>query len=313
MTEQTITLRGRDHFGRRVPPQALAPILELIPEVIRKAVRMRFEGRSRGKGPRPDWLKAATDVRFLGHDGDNETVLHFEAPELGHAASGLYASVNLRPTDPDPSDTGFDLMADMLRDVSDQKTDSELFDQPMLDSIARFGSFLCGPFRELTVAAHGRSADQSVAVTPAVVESAHHLHTNTPLPRQVRIVGRLDMVRASTRTFAVVLDDAQEVRGVLTDGEFDAVSRLMEQRVMVLGRAVFRPSGRLLRVDSESVSATTESGSFFSAVPTPVRKTFDLRDAVRDQSHKLGVAAVIGMWPGDETDEQVAEALRSLG
>ena len=37
-------------------------------------------------------------------------------------------------------------------------------------------------------------------------------------PRRVRLCGVLDMVRASTQTFALKLDDGQEARGSLTDG-----------------------------------------------------------------------------------------------
>ena len=31
-----------------------------------------------------------------------------------------------------------------------------------------------------------------------------------------------------------------------------------------------------------------------------------------DQSHKQGIADIIGKWPGDETDEQVLQALEEL-
>ena len=34
----------------------------------------------------------------------------------------------------------------------------------------------------------------------------------------------------------------------------------------------------------------------------------DLREALREQRHKKGVSAIFGKWPGNETDEQIAEA-----
>jgi antitoxin (DNA-binding transcriptional repressor) of toxin-antitoxin stability system len=34
--------------------------------------------------------------------------------------------------------------------------------------------------------------------------------------------------------------------------------------------------------------------------------------ATGEPAHKLGVGAIIGKWPGDETDEQIETALRRL-
>src|SRR5579883_2118179 len=148
MTTQTITLKSREHFGRRVPSQAFGRVLEVIPEAVRQSVRMAFEGRSRAKGKRPDWLRAATDVRFVGHEGDDETILRFETPTLGEAAPRLYAQQELWPTRPEAADTGFDLLADVLLDVATKNADSERFDRSLLDSIAGFGKVLNGTFTE---------------------------------------------------------------------------------------------------------------------------------------------------------------------
>ena len=32
----------------------------------------------------------------------------------------------------------------------------------------------------------------------------------------------------------------------------------------------------------------------------------------KEQSHKRGVAAIVGKWPGDETDEQINDWLEEL-
>ena len=117
---------------------------------------------------------------------------------------------------------------------------------------------------------------------------------------------------AGTQSFGVLLDDGQEIRGVLVEGEIEDISSLLNQRVLVVGKAVYRASGRLLRIDAEAITKTTEEGRFFSSIPKPVRQKFDLRDTMREQQHKLGVAAVIGKWPGDETEEEIRQALKEL-
>ena len=118
------------------------------------------------------------------------------------------------------------------------------------------------------------------------------------------------MIRSSTNSFAIKLTSGQEVRGVLTNGEVARVTELFGQQVLILGRAIYRPSGQLLRIDADEVVPAGDRDQFFSAVPKPKRSRSDLRDVLRQQQHKKGVAAIFGKWPGTETDEQIAAALK---
>jgi hypothetical protein len=312
MITQTITLSSREHFGKRVPSQALGSVLERLPEAVRQSVRMAVEGRSRARGKRPDWLRAAADLQFLGHDGDDQTFLHFETKTLSEAAPRLYEQQELWPTKPDAGDTGLDILADVFRDVAARNADSERFDRPLLDSLAHFGKVLTGGFTEMALPARRTAAASQVVVTPQVAEFARTLYTNTPQPQRVRVAGKLDMLRASTQSFGVLLDDGQEIRGVLIEGDIEGLGPLLNQRALVLGKAVYRASGRLLRIDAEAVVHAPDEGRFFSTIPKPVRQRFDLRERVREQQHKTGLAAVLGRWPGDETEEEIRQALKEL-
>ncbi|NLF09369.1 MAG: hypothetical protein GX594_15525 [Pirellulaceae bacterium] len=61
------------------------------------------------------------------------------------------------------------------------------------------------------------------------------------------------------------------------------------------------------------LAAASDISQFFSAIPKPRRSRYDLRDVLREQQHKKGIAAIFGKWPGDETDQQIAEAMKELG
>jgi hypothetical protein len=309
---QSIVLRSSQHFGRRVPTQAVGHVLSAVPDAVRMSIRMAIEGRSRARGKRPDWLRAASDIRFVGHDGKDETVLFFEAPSLGDAAPGIYAQKELWPTKPAPSETGFDVLAGVVTDVAAQNADSERFDRPLLDQIAGFKNVLNGTFNELAIVAQQQALQPSAVMTLSIIESARTLYTNIPIPQRVRVVGKLDMVRASTQSFGVILDDGQEVRGVLTVGDIRSISSLLNQRVLVLGKAIYRASGKVLRVDAEEVTAAHENGSFFSSIPAPARKRFDFKETAAAQGQATGIGPIIGKWPGDETDEQIEQALQEL-
>jgi hypothetical protein len=310
-TVQTVTLRGERHYGRKVPAKPLGELLRTLADAVRCAVRMAFESRSRAKGQRPAWLDAATDIRFLDHCGDDETVLHFETPRLGDAAPQLYEQKELWPSRPSPDDTGFDLLADVVADVAAENADSERFDRPLLRVLERFGHGFDHSFQRLELTGTRYRASNPCLVTPEIVAAAQKLSRETPRPETARIMGTLDMIRVSTNGFAIQLE-GQEARGVLTNGDVGAFKELLGQDVVVVGKAVYRPSGKLLRIDAEAVAPAAEKDRFFARVPKPARPGYDLRTALREQQHKRGMSAIIGKWPGDETDEEIERALREL-
>lgn len=310
---QTITLTSDEHFGRKVPSRAFGEILRVIPDAVRYSVRMAFEARSRATGKRPDWLAAASDIRFLDHSGEDQTVLHFESPRLGDVAKSLYAQREFWPTRPDPNDTGFDLLGDVVADIAAGNADSERFDRPLLQLLERFKSGLNKSFQRLEWTGTRYPVSKPSVITPAVIDAARRLSVETPRPEAIRIVGTLDMIRVSTNAFAIKLEGGDEARAVLTNGEVANLTDFLKRDVLVLGKAVYRSSGNLLRIDAEEVVPAADRDRFFAAIPKSSRPRYDLRAVLREQQHKRGIAAVIGKWPGDETDEEIERALKELG
>jgi hypothetical protein len=309
---QTVTLHSDRHVGRNVPPKALGELLRVLPEAIRFSIRMAFESRSQAKGKRPRWLTAASDIRFLEHTGEDVTILHFSVPRLGEAARNLYEQREFWSTRPDPSDTGFDLFGDVIKDVTSNDTDSIRFDRRLLQQIERFRYGLNGTFQRMEITSERFTAEKPAIIDKQVVETASRLSHNTPEPQKTRVVGTLDMIRSSTNSFAIKLKDGEEVRGVLTEGKIAKVTDLLEREVLILGKAIYRPSGKLLRIDADEVIPASDQDRFFSSIPKPKRTRFDLREAIKDQQHKKGVAAIYGKWPGNETDEEIEAALREI-
>lgn len=310
--ERTLTLRSDEHYGQRVPPQAFGEILRTFPELLLRSVRMSFEGRSTVRGPRPQWLQAASDIRFVDHQGEDETILYFETPMLGEAAAELYDQQEFWPSRPDPEDTPFDLLADVVEDVRRRASDSERFDRPLLKKLHDMGRGLNGTFQSCLVSSRRYPDDQPVAVDQAVVTSADELTRSTPQPRQIRIAGVLDMIRASTNTIGVKLDKGQEIRGVLLHGDATQIHDLLNEKVTLLGKAIYRPSGNLLRVDVAEVRSMQDEDAFFTQVPTPQRAAKDREVVVEQQRRTSNIAAIIGRWPGDETDAEIELALQEL-
>ncbi|MFS8066978.1 MAG: hypothetical protein ACMG6S_11455 [Byssovorax sp.] len=309
----TVRLSSPKRFGKHVPPSSLGMALQQVETGVKRSVLMAFEGRSVATGRPRAWFNSACDVRFLGMDGDEETLLHFEAPTFGEAASELYRQTELWTARPPPQWTGFDALAGVLQDVRAGNQDSERFDRQLLQTIAHFRRLLEGDFDRVGIEEHRTGKPGEAVLDHTTVEIARRLSEATPKNRPVRVVGRLDMLRVSTQSFAIHLDDGNEVRGVLTDGNASALRAMVNERVLVLGRAVYRPSGRVLRLDADSVEPGAGLPSIWSKVPGPLaRPVHAASDYRKPQTSTSGVNAFFGKWPGPESDEELIALLAEL-
>lgn len=310
--EYQLILKNTQGIGHRVPPDSLAPLFLQVKPVIRNTILMAFEGRSTKRGQRPGWLDAAADIRFVAISGDGDTVLHFEAPRLGEAAGVLYRQQQRWPPKPTAQGTGFDLLGRVLSDVRAGDEDSPRFDPPLLTRLARLGSALDGTFREIDLIGHHYTASDPAVLDTGVRDNARRLYEETPPPQRARVAGRLSMIEVSTQTFVLELDTGERVRGVLQDGSVADAKILIDQRVLVLGMAVYRPSGRVLRIDAERIKAGTGESRFWSTIPDSRKRSFDVREVRQPQTRTTGASAIFGQWPGDETEEEILEALEKL-
>jgi hypothetical protein len=272
---------------------------------------MALEGTSAAVGAPPAWLERAADVRTLGFSEHNRrSVLHVKSPRLGDAAPEIFDQPTLWPGVASQNDTAIHLIGKLSQAVRRQEAASDLYDRPLLKHLSHWSKLFRKDVRSLAFPTSA-SSDATLGLLDAKVsKNALLLSEQTPTPRQIRVVGKLDMVRYSTRSFGLLLADGQEVRGVLHEGDADVLQRYFGKEITVFGKAVYRPSGGLLRVDAREIVDTVEGRSAFSFIPPPL--THRTKQDRRIQAPKNGVAAFFGSWPGDETDEELLAALGEL-
>jgi hypothetical protein len=313
LVEQTIRLHSIENFGTRLPPQHIGHLFVELPKVIRQSISMAVQNRSSNKGRSPEWLKRAADIRFIDHQYDNGICLRFESARLGDAAPELFVQKSLFPElMPDADATGFDMFANVLSDIRAGDKDSQHFDTNLLRNVGHFQKFFQkGPFTAIQFS-NQKSMDREIELTADLVASAKSLYGMTPVPDRVRLVGDLDGIEASTQRFSLVLDTGEKVNGVFGNAQMDEMQRLWRQRVLVLGTAVYRPSGRLLRIEADEVRTGSGQPSLFSRLPRSPHESLDRAKLKQKQGPRSGMAAIAGAWPGDETDEEIEAALEQL-
>jgi hypothetical protein len=187
--------------------------------------------------------------------------------------------------------------------------DSTLYDRQLLQRFSHSTRL----FQHKLVSMEVPERDGTALLDREVAIRAAELSQKTPTPRQVRVVGHLDMVRHSTRSFEMLLEEGKTVRGVLENADhMDTLKSLLGSTLLVVGKAIYRPSGSLLRIDAQAIGQGTGEPKLFGKVPPPIEhRQPTVRLRVSEQA-KRGVPGFFGKWPGDETDEELLAMLREV-
>ena len=273
---------------------------------------MGFLHSSRSRGRVPSSLRAASEVRFIGHSGeDGATLLHFEVPTFGSVASELFRQRLLWEDGPSPDETAFELFGGALHDVAVRRTESNRFDPGILRRIRSYRHVLDRGIDLITMP--DTVVERRGQIDSEVVVAASELYAVTPTARRVRVTGRLDVMGASQGVLKLDVRP-NEIVTALWEGEepVETLREFFNQDVVVEGIGVFRPSGTLLRVDADAIAAASSQDEFFRRIPSAVARRDYHKLARLKPGEKSSYTQLRGWLPGDESDEEFNAAVVAL-
>ncbi len=240
--EQDIIFRTKSPNREGVPLSISSPLLRGLESTARPSVRMLLEGTSASVGALPSWLARASDIRTLGFSTkQGSSILHVKAPTLGEAVPQLFEQQSFWPTPASPHDTALQVMGRIAAAVRRQQLESDLYDRPLLKHYSAWSGLFKQDLRSVEFPLANAQLESVGQIDKEVASNAKTLSDRTPSPRQVRVVGKLDMVRHSTRSFGLVLDSGDEIRGVLIEGTSEMLQGYFGRQITVLGKAIYRP------------------------------------------------------------------------
>jgi len=128
--------------------------------------------------------------------------------------------------------------------------------------------------------------------------------------QMVRVLGKLDALQHSKHRFTLLMDDGQKARCVWVDGDITPLSSLFGKRVLINGMGVWDARGKLDRIEVDRIRCGENEPDVWKWLPRP---RFPSELPLEEPTPRpFGLEAMIGKWPGDETDEQIAEALKRI-
>ncbi|MCF6228272.1 MAG: hypothetical protein L3J82_06355, partial [Planctomycetes bacterium] len=307
--EHKIALHSIESLKGRMPTVDFGKFLYRTGELITKAVQLRMEGTSSRSGRKSDWIDKASDVRYVGNDsnGNGSAILVFEAPMLGECAPDKYWQKNLFGNRPKREDTAFDLVADALRAINANDKDSIMFDDGVLVSCQRIGNSFGKTFDSASIIPGELDHGSSVVVDKNTISVANSLHSITPKSQAVKVLGELDMVRFSTSAFTLNIA-RQIVPCVLMTNQIEKLASHGQVDLLVQGMAIYRPSGKLLRIEVDYFEDGTGKSEVWRKRPQSTSSGLAKEEYRRPQGPHTVVNAFFWTWPGDETEEEFLAA-----
>ena len=133
-----------------------------------------------------------------------------------------------------------------------------------------------------------------------------------PPPQPVRVAGILDTISASQPEILLRLKDDTLVPGHLHHHDPEELRALFATPVVISGLARFDQDRRLVRVDVEYIGSAREADAMWEKLPVPRPGRGDPVFRPEPQDEHTGVNAIFGIWPGDETEEELLEALKDV-
>jgi hypothetical protein len=307
MPNYSLRLIGPEAHGLPLPLALLREVLDSLEESARRAVRLRLEGRSTARGTPPGWLDRACAIQVLGIRAGS-TVIEFAVPTLVESVPDRLGELE-REDDLAPGATCLTLLSEGLADATSGRADSDRFDRRLLETLSEWRRVLD---RGITTIELGNERATVTRLDAEGADTIRQLEQRTPPPQRVRVSGRLDAIRHHDLLFTLVLDGGATLRGIADNVRPSDLARHWGAHVVVEGLAVFKPSGQVLRIEADLVEAAGADAAMWSQVPHAVWSDIPQDDLRRSQGPDSGINAIIGKWPGDETDDEIFEAIERL-
>jgi len=309
MVTRQIKLEGPGIYGTVVRAGLLRDLLGIVIEGSAGAVRLRTQGRSVARGTPPAWIPKASD--FLVRILKGSTLLEIKAPTLLEARPEELRQAEMFP-EIDPDLTSFDYFVESVESAIEEE-ESSAFDKNFLVLLSRFEGIFAQGIDSVFLKASPQRHEREIQIRRADPKRFRALQRRIPAPRRVRIAGKLDSIRHSDSTYLLLLPDGQKIRGIAEHIPSKILHRSWGQPVVMSGTAFFTASGDIQRIESDNMGDASDRDVQLWAFAPPALETTLPHQSLRvSQGPRSGLNAIIGKWPGEESDEEVAIALKEL-
>lgn len=311
MTTRSYLLRltGLPERQGEIKAMRLLRILRGLTATAARATQLRAIGSGRSTKWKPKWIEHTVDFTVTGIKSGSTTV-GIDAPCLKETAYDHFSQARLWGDMPDLNCTALDLAADAINEALTPESAGNFFDDSVLESILKFGKVGCGSGVRVELKEGIRN---KLMVDENVCQFVANKKKELIPDRAFVVSGILDEIRHSRGHFRLIMEGRNVLFGRLSTSslKLETLRSLWDKQVTVEGMVSFKSDKSARFIEARQIREYTESDALFAEIPQGYYsdlRTMIAQEMTRKTSTK--VTDLIGLWPGDETAEELLAELR---
>jgi hypothetical protein len=306
MKSHIVKMEGPSATGQEVSAKILQSVLSILIEGGKRAVKLRVHGKSVSRGAQPNWLDQISDFKVEIKSGS--TILEIHQESLHEKCPGEFSQTDIF-RDINPNDSSIDFFNHALNAAINGDEESDLYDKAILELFYEFKDVF--DFGVDTITFNGSSG---IFINKERIEKIKSLEDKIPASQAVKVAGKLDLIRHSDRTFILTsINESTNIKGIAEGISPTELQTYWGKNVVVSGTAYFKASGKPQRIEANKISlATDDDLVIWDDVPKPILGNVYIGEFKQYQNQRTGINAIIGKWPGDESDEMIRSALEKI-
>ena len=226
-------------------------LLTELPGLIREAVLSALKRRSTLRGGIPTWLQVASQpgLETIEATQGRQQTIQLSLTTLGSAAPEEFHQRTLFPElRPDPRDTGFDLLIDLVLRMEQGQESLRDVSSNALRRFARLQSSLAEGSEIVTVELRSARRPRTARITRELTALSATLLAARPIETHVQVVGWIERLEADQNRFGITTDRGERIWCYWDNPRLELMHWLWNDRVRVAGQGLFRADGKLKKI-----------------------------------------------------------------
>ena len=193
----------------------------------------------------------------------------------------------------------------------DEDGDKNLLDESIVKELIKFKKFFHTDNEQILMS--NRGSIPEAQFSKKSIEKIESLYKETPQPENIIIHGTIDEMKYSRSQLVLLTEEKDRVVVIQKSQDlFEDVKSFFGKTITINGKAYFKPGGQLSYVEMESFSEPKSGDEFFSKKPQKVSVQQKIAMQLKEGKKNNPLDDIFGKWPGNETDDEFNEIMKSL-
>ncbi len=283
-----------------------------IKNIATKALMLEIRGFS---DITPDkHLKKALEMRLqslVGNEKDG-TSMTIDCNLFSETIKGLQLDI-FKPKEQLLEATPMALVINSFHSALSENQNEADIDKPLLKSLLNFKKNFISDNEIFYLANRGTVPE--VRLTKNDFQKISLLEESIPEPNKVIVNGQLDEIKISKGRLGL-----QTEKGIVTviaknKTVLNTILEFIGKEITISGLAHYKPNGQVSFVEVKEFGKPNATDKYFSKKPNAMtakqQLLFQVKQGKGSKSFEA-LKAMVGMWPGDETDEEFEQLLKEI-